>query len=344
MNSEPHQYVSINDCILPTQVLAILLDVVTENSNTREFEVLEGTGLRPKDIRLSTSLLKYHQVQKIVGNALKYCPISGLGFEVGKQENPSTWGLLGFAMMSVATLSDALVIAKRYLSAGPSLIDLDFEHDPNKNEFSFRANTINANNNMLPFIMEELSLSIISVFSIMLNQRFKFNKVELSYNRPSYGHLYDRYLGCPIEYNCASNNLTFDAKYLDCEMAASNPISAGLAESLCAQSIEKQLQKGDIGSDIKRILIRTPGTFPTMELVAEELGMSPRSLRRKLTELDSSFQAIFDEVRMKMAIQYLQNSETSLDEISEFIGFSDYNNFRKAFKRWTGHPPTFYRS
>ena len=51
MNSEPHQYVSINDCILPTQVLAILLDVVTENSNTREFEVLEGTGLRPKDIR-----------------------------------------------------------------------------------------------------------------------------------------------------------------------------------------------------------------------------------------------------------------------------------------------------
>jgi AraC-like DNA-binding protein len=251
---------------------------------------------------------------------------------------------LGFAMMSVETLADALVIAKRYLAAGPSLIDLDFEHDPNKNEFSFRANTINAKNNMLPFIMEELSSSIISVFSLMLNQPFKLNKVELSYNRPSYGHLYDRYLACPIEYNCASNKLTFDAKYLDYKMAASNPISAGLAEHLCSQSIEKQLQKGDIGSDIKRILIRTPGVFPTMELVAEELGMSPRSLRRKLTELDSSFQAIFDEVRMKMAIQYLQNSDTSLDEVSEFIGFSDYNNFRKAFKRWTGHPPSYYRS
>lgn len=344
MSDESHQYVSINDCTLPTQVLAILMDVVTENSNTREFEILDGTGLRPKDIRLSTSLIKYHQVLRIIGNALKYCPISGLGFEVGRQENPSTWGLLGFAMMSASTLADALTIAKRYLATGPALIDLDFDLDSGKNECHFRANTFNAGNNMLPFLMEELSSSITTVFSILLNQEFRFSKVELSYSRPSYGHLYEEYLGCPVEYNCASNTLTFNAKYLDYKMPVSDPVSAGLAENLCSQAIEKQLQKGDVGSDIKRILSRTPGTFPSMELVAEELGMSPRSLRRKLTDLDSSFQAIFDEVRMNMAIQYLQTSDVSLDEVSELIGFSDYNNFRKAFKRWTGYPPSYYRN
>ncbi len=342
MTLSQHPYMSINDCTLPTQVLAILADVVSENSGVKEHEILEGSGLRPRDLRLSTSMVKYHQVLTIIDNALKLCPISGLGFEVAKRENPSTWGLLGFAMMSSNNLQGALSVAKRFLATGPALIDMEFKSEPGK--CTFQANTFYAANHLLPFLMEELSMSITTVFSIMLNRPFRFNEVKLSYNRPNYGHLYEQYLGCPATFSSNVNQLSFDSSLLDCPLTVSDPVSASLAERLCADAIKNQLQKGGICSDIKRILSREAGVYPTMELVAQELKMSQRTLRRQLSELETSFQAIYNEVRMSVAIKYLKNSQLPLEDISALVGFNDYNNFRKAFKRWTHNPPSYYRN
>ena len=108
--------------------------------------------------------------------------------------------------------------------------------------------------------------------------------------------------------------------------------------------MEKQGQHGDISQEIRRILMRNPGRFPSMDLVAEELQISTRSLRRHLADLDTSFQSILDDVRKNLAIQYLRTANLSLEEIAVLVGFNEYNNFRKAFKRWTGNPPSHYRS
>ena len=77
--------------------------------------------------------------------------------------------------------------------------------------------------------------------------------------------------------------------------------------------------------------------------VAAALGMSLRTLHRRLGVENVGFQQLPDEVRSSMAIEYLQNTLMPVEEIGHRIGFTDASNFRKAFRRWTGKPASAYR-
>lgn len=77
--------------------------------------------------------------------------------------------------------------------------------------------------------------------------------------------------------------------------------------------------------------------------VAAALGMSLRTLNRRLGVEKVCFQQLLDEVRSSMAIEYLQNTLMPVEEIGHRIGFTDASNFCKAFRRWTGKPRSAYR-
>src|SRR5262249_21950149 len=75
-----------------------------------------------------------------------------------------------------------------------------------------------------------------------------------------------------------------------------------------------------------------------IDQIARELGLTPRSLQRRLKDEDSSFQIVRDEVRRDLAISYLER-QLPVTEISFLLGFSDLSAFCRAFKRWTGVAP-----
>jgi AraC-like DNA-binding protein len=76
----------------------------------------------------------------------------------------------------------------------------------------------------------------------------------------------------------------------------------------------------------------------TIERIARELGLTPRSRQRRLKDEGSSFQVVRDEVRRELAISYLER-RLPVTEIAFLLGFSDPSAFCRAFKRWTGVPP-----
>jgi AraC-like DNA-binding protein len=73
--------------------------------------------------------------------------------------------------------------------------------------------------------------------------------------------------------------------------------------------------------------------------VARELGMSERSLQRRLGELGYTYNALADEVREATARLYLEQPDMALAEIGYLLGFADQSTFNRAFKRWTGCTP-----
>ena len=90
---------------------------------------------------------------------------------------------------------------------------------------------------------------------------------------------------------------------------------------------------------VERILRRDLRTPLSLSAVASQLCMSERTLRRRLAQNEISYQAILDDLRKKRALSLLGNVRMTLDEVAFEVGFSDAQNFRKAFKRWTGHGP-----
>ena len=81
----------------------------------------------------------------------------------------------------------------------------------------------------------------------------------------------------------------------------------------------------------------------TEKSVAAEMYTTPRNLHRKLHKEDTSFKQLLTEVRQDLAQQYIQDRSKTLTEISYLLGFSEVSSFSRAFKGWTGMPPSAAR-
>lgn len=79
------------------------------------------------------------------------------------------------------------------------------------------------------------------------------------------------------------------------------------------------------------------------ELVATPFNMSPRHLRRKLSETQTTYEKLLDEVRMELAIRLIQEGRLNLGRIAFELGFLDPSSFTRAFRRWTGMSPTAFK-
>jgi AraC-like DNA-binding protein len=84
--------------------------------------------------------------------------------------------------------------------------------------------------------------------------------------------------------------------------------------------------------------------YPDIDLTAEMVGMSPRSLQRRLAENDLSYSHLIEKVRFETAIDLLQDANIKLIEVSAELGYTDYANFTRAFKRWAGVSPREFRN
>lgn len=81
----------------------------------------------------------------------------------------------------------------------------------------------------------------------------------------------------------------------------------------------------------------------TIDEIAGLLDIAPRTLAKKLANGGTTFQKVLNEVRRYKALSYIKNEEMTICAIAAELGFSDTSNFRRAFKTWTGKPPSYFR-
>ena len=84
---------------------------------------------------------------------------------------------------------------------------------------------------------------------------------------------------------------------------------------------------------------------PRMDLikVSDTIGMTPRSLQRRLSEENKTFKEIIDHWRFSKSLDLICDTDMTINEISEYLGYANTPNFDRAFRRWTGVSPTKYR-
>ena len=86
-----------------------------------------------------------------------------------------------------------------------------------------------------------------------------------------------------------------------------------------------------------------PGGQSSIEDVAERLGLSRRTLQRKLSEENTTFQKQLNSTRETLAIHYLRNTEMTTNDIAFLLGYQEINSFLRAFTVWTGKTVSDYR-
>ena len=127
---------------------------------------------------------------------------------------------------------------------------------------------------------------------------------------------------------------------MDKRLTGSNDQLAKLNEHIVVKYLAHS-EKLDIVNRVKAAIIDGLSNGVVTEAsIAGELHTTPRNMHRKLQKEDTSFKTLLTDIRKELAQQYIQDRSKTLTEISFMLGFSEVSSFSRAFKGWTGVPPS----
>jgi AraC-like DNA-binding protein len=167
---------------------------------------------------------------------------------------------------------------------------------------------------------------------------------RFDYPDPGYAQRYRDVLACEVEFGAERVELCIPLSTLDTPLTLSCEPTARMAEELCERELLPLLGQDGVVHKVRSMLQSEGERFLNVRELAKALHTSERSLRRALSAHGTSYQELRDEVRMRMALQYLTSTSSPVEEIARTIGFTSSRSFRRALKRWTGKSPTDVRA
>ncbi len=147
-----------------------------------------------------------------------------------------------------------------------------------------------------------------------------------------------------ITFDAEANGFTVPTPYLELPLVTADPSLLGVLDEHATQALSERPPAPDFVGQVRAcVRERMRGEAPTVEIVAKELGLSPRTLQRRLTHAGTSFQKMFESVREDLARAHVSEGKMALGEIAFVLGYADLSAFLRAFKRWTGKTPRQFR-
>ena len=169
--------------------------------------------------------------------------------------------------------------------------------------------------------------------------------LRLDLTRPvKHRELLESHFGCRVHFKADRNALVFRSNDLDRPFVTHNEELVTLIATQLDSELNSRNTRRDAGDLVKQTLRRSlAGKRPTVQDVAQELGLSVRTLQRRLSESKVTFQGLLEDVRREMAHHYLQQAAVEFNEVAFLLGYEDANSFFRAFQEWEGLSPTEWR-
>lgn len=333
------------DLDAPTQTLlglgALAAELAAQGVSVKDLFARTG-GLQPWQLEDPETHISLRQRLAIYRNARELAKRSDVGLLAGARQRISDYGLYGFAMVSSATFGDALEFALQHVTmAGPVMMQISFQVE--NNTAILRSHGVQSLGDLLPFVAEFWRSSMSTLFARVLEVPFPTKRMLFTFPAPVHWRNYERLFNCPVEFSADSMEWHFDATVLERPCPNANPITAKVCQQFCDRVMAESPEESSLARQIRAACINSPTRFPAAEEIAQQLGLSLRTLHRRLARDGLSYQSVLDSLRQRVATEFLENTHLLVDQVAERVGFSDATAFRKAFRKWTGHSPTHYR-
>lgn len=305
--------------------------------------LLEQSQLSEDNLAATSNRISLNTFFIVADLIIQHTSHEDVGLLMAQIAKPSTFSALGYAAMSCQNLFEAASLIPRYEDVVVNAGTTELKIKNGLGSICWNAKQPNANHPVLQDVVVA-GWYCFAKWATGDQEHFPV-KVSFTHPKPDKTETFDTLFHCPIEYSADTNEILFDAEFLQAPFAHSDEEFNQLMRQRADALIQSLEASGTITDQVLEILQSIlPKHEANIGSVALALNMSERTLRRRLSEEGNSFQQLLTDLRRELAIFYLGNTQLTMLDIALLLGYSDQSTFTSAFKTWYQKTPSEWKS
>lgn len=264
-----------------------------------------------------------------------------LGIHLAEKYVPGVFGLLDYLAHSSRTLGEAI----RYLCRYNRLLQDAVEtHLDVRDDRAIVWQEALGGFVLHPGIVENAIANLIVIGRDLTAQPFAPIEVQFKHSEPSYSSEIRRVFGAPVRFGAERDGVVLAREALDLPLVNADPMLCVILDRHARRLLEELPRVPHFSQRVRELVLdRLKEGAPTAAQIAAELHMSTRTLKRRLQQEETSYEALVDGLRRALVERYLDEPTLSTEEIALMLGYSAVSPFRRAFRRWFGVTPSSFR-
>ena len=280
-------------------------------------------------------------IHEVIETAVTMSGDQELAFRIAQGLDMTKYGTYGFAIMSSINMGSALELFLRY---GQTFIDgAHWSRTQYEDGLIVRLHQDTGTDYQKRLVTELVFSNMHAFCRSLVAQPLEGLSVSFNYPRPACAAAYKNQWPIPMEFDQEYSQIFLPKRWQDQRIKTGNPTTNVLFTQQCEEIILGMSNVKEVSANVRRLLILSAGEFLNIKEVSEQLHITERTLRRRLSAEGTDFRTLFDSIRNTLAQNYLSNTSLSVVEISHLLGYGEATNFHRAFQRWNEMTPSEYR-
>jgi AraC-like DNA-binding protein len=325
-----------------TIMVRVVVDAVERSGISRD-ELLGPLNIDAARLAEADGRFDLEEFSRVQERAMDLTRDDALGLHIAERTPDSSFDLIGHVVSHAPTLREAFALCAQFQQ-----LILDESHSTLSEtgttatlQYNFVRSSERSDRMMAEFVVAAF-LRFVRVFggaSVVTARVASFEHA-----RPLHHREYARLFGDAARFGQPATALTFDRALLDRAQLHQNPGLYSMLRTQAERALERVTVALRPAEQVERYLrARPPARIPDLSTAAKELGLSARSLRRRLAADATSYRSLVRAALEASAGHMLRDPKHSIQETAHALGFSNVGAFHRAFKRWTGMTPAEYR-
>jgi AraC-like DNA-binding protein len=308
-------------------------------------DIVKQAGIQPYLLEQEAARIPFQRHAQLLHLAAQVTSNGSFGLELAaKGTDPRDSGLLVYAALSSKTFGEALKVVRRYMHVLNEAVNVDvgLSSGAVRLEFDFTHSGALDPRQAIEFGVVNLVRSLRFLAGVQLRP------VEVTFIHPRKHELakFEGFFRCPVRFGAGQISVVFSRRQLALPIATADPRLLRILTSYGDEILAGRAEEfPDLRHQVEKLIMKRLSRGDTeTRTVAHDLGMSERTLARRLNELGVTFAQVLDELRHALALTYLRDDRLALSQVAFLLGYSELSGFNHAFRRWTDRTPGQWRS